>query len=63
MKVSIHRYLLIYLFILHFELIFFNSLFFNSGWGTRKDGKVTWPLDDAELGELERTCSSDHDES
>ncbi|KAG6401263.1 hypothetical protein SASPL_138114 [Salvia splendens] len=28
-----------------------------------KDGKVTWPLDGAELGELERTHSSDHDES
>ncbi|KAG6433199.1 hypothetical protein SASPL_104807 [Salvia splendens] len=28
-----------------------------------KDGKVMWPLDGAELGELERTHSSDHDES
>ncbi|KAG6433040.1 hypothetical protein SASPL_104645 [Salvia splendens] len=28
-----------------------------------KDGKLTWPLDGAEFGELERTHSSDHDES
>ncbi|KAG6389491.1 hypothetical protein SASPL_150959 [Salvia splendens] len=28
-----------------------------------KDGKVMWPLDDAESGELERTYSSGHDES
>ncbi|KAG6433441.1 hypothetical protein SASPL_105055 [Salvia splendens] len=28
-----------------------------------KDGKVMWPLDGTDLGELERTHSSDHDES
>ena len=46
-------------------LIFYNSLFFTAVETLHKDGKVTWPLDDAnaELGELKRTYSSDHDQN
>ncbi|KAG6424930.1 hypothetical protein SASPL_115353 [Salvia splendens] len=42
---------------------FLRKQYFETVEALHKDGKVTWPLDDAELGELERTYSSDHDES